>query len=118
MIIAKIKNRYMYHSKDGKPNGSHTYIIYYDKVTKKNHAIATTHLYTPDKRRMVQVKYGIYKKMKLPNYETPSGVYHKSVNKNVYGTDINLRSKDVKITGYLPHNQSKKVLQFINKKQK
>ena len=113
MKLAKIKNRYMFHS--SKPNGSHTYIVYYDKRTKKTHAIATTHLYNMDPKRASQVKVGVYKKMKLPGFETPSGVYRKSVSKNVFGTDINLHSKDVKLKQTLSKSQSKKVLQFINK---
>lgn len=53
--------------------------------------------------------------MKLPGFETPSGVYRKSVSKNVFGTDINLYSKDVKLKQTLSKSQSKRVLQFINK---
>lgn len=116
MKLAKIKNRYMFHS--NKPNGSHTYIVYYDKNTKKTHAVTTTHLYTIDPKRASQVKVGIYKKMKLPGFETPSGVYYKPTKKNVFGKDINLRSKDIKLKQSLSKSQSKKVLQFINKSRK
>ncbi len=116
MKLAKIKNRYIFHSEN--PNGYHTYLVYYDKRDKKNYAITTTHLYKPDGKRMSQVRTGVYKKMTLPGFETPSGVYYKPTKKNVFGTDINLRSKDVKIKQSLSKSQSKKILRFINKSKK
>lgn len=72
-------------------------------------------MYKPDGKRMSQVKAGIYKKMSLPGFETPSGVYYKPTKKNAFGTDISLGSKDVKLKQSLSKSQSKKVLRFINK---
>lgn len=114
MKLAKIKNRYIFHS--DKPNGYHTYLIYYDKRDKKHYAITTTHLYKADPKRMGQVRDGIYKKMKLPGHELPSGIYHKPNKTNVFGGDIDIHSKDVQLKQSISKSKAKKVLRFINGK--
>lgn len=111
MKLAKIKNRYMFHS--NKPNGYHSYLVYYDK---KHYAITTTHLYKADPKRMGQVRDGVYKKMKLPGFELPSGVYHKPNKTTVWGSDIDIHSKDVHLKQTVPKSKAKKILQFINEK--
>lgn len=56
MRLAKIKNNYLF--KGDKPDGTHTYAVYYDKPSKRYRAVALTHLYVKDDKRFKQVKKG------------------------------------------------------------
>lgn len=114
MKLAKIKNRYIFHSEN--PNGYHTYLVYYDKRDKKNYAITTTHLYKADPKRMGQVRDGKYKKVKLPGFELPSGVYHKPNKTTAWGSDIDIHSKDVHLKQTISKSKAKSILRFINGK--
>lgn len=114
MKIAKIKNPYIYNSNN--PNGSHTYLVYYDKRDKKNYAITTTHLYKADPKWMGQVKDGKYKKVKLPCFELPSGVYYKPNKTTAWGTDIDIHSRDVHLKQTISKSKAKSILRFINGK--
>ena len=56
MRLAKIKNKYLF--KGDKPEGTHTYAVYYHRPTKRYRAVGLTHLYVKDDKRFKQVKKG------------------------------------------------------------
>lgn len=115
MRIAKIKNRYLFESNN--PNGIHTYAVYYDKKTKRNRAIALTHLYIKDEKRFKQVKKGNIMVTNLKEFETPTGVQNYYYSKNINGDKINLKDNDVvKVNKkYLPKKQADKIKKFAKK---
>lgn len=55
MRLVRIKNKYLYESDN--PEGVHTYAVYYDKKTKRNRAVALTHLYQKDEKRFAKKNY-------------------------------------------------------------
>ena len=120
MIIVRIKNRYMYNSNN--PNGSHDYLVYYDKNSKQNRAVRLTHIYNKDKQRFKQIKQKAIKKMKFSHREVPSGLTKKILTTNVYGKPININSKDVNKNIYRKYRISKKqqqdIFNFIGKNKK
>lgn len=118
MRLAKIKNRYMFNSKN--PNGNHTYAVYYDKATKSYRAVQLTHLYIKDDVRFKQVKRGNIMVEKFNEFSVPSGVRNEFYYKNSTGGKINLKHKDViDITNrHLSSKQSQRIINFAKKPHK
>lgn len=112
MRLAKIRNKYLFNS--NKPNGIHTYAVYYDKQTKQNRAIALTHLYVKDEKRFKQVKKGNIMISNFKEFDTPTGVQNYYYSKNVSGKKISLKDKDVvKVhKRFLPKKQADKLKKF------
>lgn len=112
MRLVRIKNKYFY--KSDNPNGSHTYAVYYDKQTKRNRAIALTHLYVKDDKRFKQVKKGNIMISRFKEFDTPTGVQNYYYSKNTCGKKINLKDKDIiKVNNrYLPKKQAEKIKKF------
>lgn len=112
MRLAKIKNKYLFDSE--KPNGTHTYAVYYDRQSKRNRAIALTHLYVKDDKRFKQVHKGNILVSHFKEFETPTGVQNYYYSKTISGKKINLKDKEiVKVyKRYLPKKQSDKLKIF------
>lgn len=118
--VAKIKNSYMYKT-DKNDKGTHNYLVYFNKKTRRYNAVQLTHLYVKDKERFKQVRKGNILLEKFKEYDVPSGVKNHIYTTNIYGAAINLNdSKNVVEVGnrYLSKNQSKRILDFVNKKKK
>ena len=120
MCIARIKNRYMFKSKN--PNKPHDYLVWTDSSTGQVRAVELTHLYEIDKYRFAQVKSGLLKKMKFRHRETPSGVNNGYVYKNINGGPIDLTHPDVNLNAYrkayISSKQIRDILKFANKPKK
>ena len=118
MRLAKIRNKYLFES--DKPNGTHTYAVYYDKQTKQNRAIALTHLYIKDEKRFKQVRKGNIMITNFKEFETPTGVQNYYYSQNTKGKKINLKDADVvKIhKRYLPKKQADKLKKFAKRNKK
>lgn len=120
MKIAKIKDRYMFYSKN--PNKTHDYLVYKDKSTNEVRAVQLTHLYNIDKKRFAQLKSGLLKKMYFKHRETPSGVNRTYITTNVYGSPIDLNHPDVNLNVYrkyrISNKQKNDVLKFAKTKKK
>ncbi len=123
--IVKIKNKYMFtptekNSKDYKPDGVHTYIVFKD-TAGHTFAIRTTHLY--EKKKFDQLEKKILMAMKLPNIKYPSGVRRGIISTDVEGKELDLNKVHaVNISGkrgtYLTKKQAEKVIKFACKKDK
>lgn len=50
MRLAKIKNKYMYHTRP-EDDGAHFYLTYYDRKNKRYNAVQLTHLCYRDEKR-------------------------------------------------------------------
>ena len=120
MKIAKIKDRYMFNSKN--PNKTHDYLVYKDKLTNEIRAIELTHLYNVDKQRFALVRTGHLKKMYFKHRETPSGVNRYYFATNIYGGPIDLSHPDVNLNVYrkykISNKQKNDVLKFAKNKRK
>ena len=117
MKLAKIKNKYMYKTKP-EDEGTHYYLVYYNREKKRYNAIQLTHLYIKDKNRFIQVNKGLIIVEKLKEFDVPSGVRIDVYDKNVYGGKIDLHDKKnvVKVyPRYLSKKQSDRVKAFIKK---
>lgn len=118
MILAKIKNRYMF--KSDKPDKNHDYAIYKDKSTNEIRAVELTHLYKPDNKRFSQLRNGEIKKMRFSHRETPSGVNNYYFYKNINGGPIDLRHPDINLHAYrkarISHKQSDDIKKFAWRK--
>ena len=118
MRIAKIKNKYMYETNDD-DNGTHYYLVYYDKKEKRYVAIQLTHLYIKDKGRFRQVQNGLIMVEKFKEFEVPSGVRKDVYYTNILGNriDINDKKNVVKVyKRYIGKQQSDRIKQFVHKK--
>ena len=91
MRLVKIRNKYLFNS--DKPNGTHSYAVYYDRVHKENRAVALTHLYIKDQKRFRQVKKGNIMITNFKDFDTPTGVKNYYYSKNTNGQKINLKEK-------------------------
>lgn len=119
MRLAKIKNNYLF--KGDKPDGTHTYAVYYDKPSKRYRAVALTHLYVKDDKRFKQVKKGNIRIEKFKEFEVPSGVQNYYYDKTLSGKKIDLSDKKnvVKVERrYLSKTQSKRIKDFATKRYK
>ena len=56
MKIARIKDRYMFHSRSWNTNKSHDYLIFKDNSSNEIRAIQLTYLYKKDRHRFMQVR--------------------------------------------------------------
>lgn len=112
MRIAKIQNKYFFES--DKPNGTHTYAVYYDKATQRNRAVPLTHLYVKDKKRFSQVKKGKIQIEKFKEFDDPSGVWNYYYSQNIKGEKISLKHPDIKKVEnrYLSTKQSGRIKKF------
>jgi len=118
MRIAKIKNKYMYHTDS---DGAHHYLIYYDRKHKRYNAIQLTHLYYEDKRRTAQLGLKLIKKEKFSIFETPSGVKKYVYTSDVHGNKLKLENNDniEKLSSWhIPKLQSKRIKRFIRIRKK
>ena len=116
MRLAKIKNKYLFNSKE--PDGVHTYAVYYDKKKKENRAVALTHLYVKDEKRFKQVKRGNIMVQKFKEFNNiPSGVQNYYYSKTKKGEKINLKDNNVvKVhKRFLPKKQADKIKRFAYK---
>lgn len=119
MRLVKIKNRYLFKSKN--PNGNHVYAVYYDRKEKCYRAVGLTHLYLKDEKRFVQVSKGNIMKMKFNEFEVPSGVKNSYFDKNSLGGKIDLKDKNnVTLISpkHLSKKQSDKIKNFAKRKEK
>lgn len=116
MRLVKIKNRYLF--KSDNPNGTHTYVAYYDRKNKRYNAVQLTHLYVKDEKRFKQVKRGNIMVTKFKEFDVPSGVRNQYYSKNINGGKIDLNDKNVIYVAknHLSKKQSDKIKLFANKK--
>lgn len=112
MRLAKIKNKYMYKTND---DGTHYYLVYYDRKSKSYHAVQLTHLYIKDKDRFKLVEKGYILIEKFKEFDVPSGVKIDVYNGNVNGEKIDLKDKMVRFVSrrYLSKKQSDRIKKFI-----
>lgn len=113
MRLAKIKNKYLF--KGDKPEGTHTYAVYYDKPSKRYRAVALTHLYVKDDKRFKQVKKGNIRIEKFKEFDVPLGVKNYYYDKTTTGRKIDLSDKNNVIKTekrYLSKSQSERIKKF------
>lgn len=113
MRLAKIKNKYFF--KSDKPEGTHTYAVYYDRQSKRYRAVALTHLYVKDDKRFKQVKKGNIRIEKFKEFDVPSGVKNYYYDKTTSGKKIDLSDKKniIKTSKrYLSKTQSERIKKF------
>lgn len=113
MRLVKIRNKYLFNS--DKPNGTHTYAVYYDRKTKSYCAIGLTHLYEKDKKRFNQIKRGLLIKESFKEFETPTGVKNFFFSKNNKGGKIDLTDKRNVVyvaKNHLPKKQGDRIRSF------
>ena len=117
MRLAKIKNKYLF--KGDKPEGTHTYAVYYDKPSKRYRAVALTHLYVKDDKRFKQVKKGNIRIEKFKEFDVPSGVqnYYYETTTTRRKIDLSDKSNVIKTEKrYLSKKQSERIKKFATKK--
>lgn len=117
MRLAKIKNKYLF--KGDKPEGTHTYAVYYDNPSKRYRAVALTHLYVKDDKRFKQVKKGNIRIEKFKEFDVPSGVQNYYYDTTTTGRKIDLSDKSNVIKTekrYLSKKQSERIKKFATKK--
>ena len=117
MRLAKIKNKYMYKTDDN-DEGTHYYLVFFDRKTKSYHAAQLTHLYIKDKNRFIQVRKGYIKIIKLKEFDVPSGVRIDVYKTNANGEKIDLNDrKNVRFISkrYLSKKQSLDVIKYLKK---
>ena len=118
MRIAKIKNKYMYETNEN-DNGTHFYLIFYDKKSKRYKAIQLTHLYYKDEKRFRQVKIGQISIEKFKEFEVPSGVRDKCYEHNAKGEKIDINDRQNVEFIYkrnLSQIQKTRIMNFVNKR--
>lgn len=115
--MSKIKNKYLF--KGDKPEGTHTYAVYYDKPSKRYRAVALTHLYVKDDKRFKQVKKGNIRIEKFKEFDVPSSVQNYYYDTTTTGRKIDLSDKSNVIKTekrYLSKKQSERIKKFATKK--
>lgn len=115
MKIAKIKNKYMYETRPD-DNGTHHYLVYYDRKTQRYNAVQLTHLYIKDKNRFEMIRKGLIKVEKFKEFDVPSGVRRKIYTSNMNGGKIDLKDKNNVVAlskRYLSSRQSNRIKKFI-----
>ena len=103
------------------PRKSHWYAIYFDRKSSSYRAIGLTHIYNPDPKRVGQVKAKSLKKVKLPQFETPSGVKNRYRDQNLRGGKIDLKDKENVLEvskRHLPPKMAKEIMNFAKTKEK
>ena len=106
---------------DKADKGSHHYLVFFNRKSKRYNAVQLTHLYIKDKERFKQVNKGNILVEKFKEFDVPSGVRNVLYTSTLSGKNIDLNdSKYVVEVGnrYLSKNQSKRILDFVNKKKK
>lgn len=115
MRLAKIKNKYMFETTKN-DNGTHHYLVYYDRKHKRYNAIQLTHLYIKDNKRFRQVKKGLIKVEKFKEFDVPSGVKREVYISNSKGGRINIKDKqnvEHVYPRYISKKQSDRILKFV-----
>lgn len=117
MRLAKISNKYMYKTKKN-DNGSHYYLVFYDRKNKRYNAVQLTHLYIKDRNRFVQVNKGLIVVEKFKEFEVPSGVKKQIYETDVNGNNIDIKSNSIRFISkrYLSSKQSNRIKKQIIKK--
>lgn len=112
MKLVKIKNKYLFQSEI--PEGVHTYAVYYDKESKRNRAVALTHLYRKDYKRFSQIKTGILSVEQFKEFDVPSGVWDYYYSETVDGQKINLKDHEIKKIAprYISKKQADRIKNF------
>ena len=127
MKLVKIRDKYMYkpitpaQKAKYNPNGVHTYLVYKDKRSGEVRAIRTTHMYEPQKEKLLE-KGGLMV-VKLPKIKYPSGIRNGYVTTDINGNPLDLKAVNAinygwKKAVYVPTYQAKKILQFARKKER
>lgn len=93
MKIARIKDRYMFHSRSWNTNKSHDYLIFKDNSSNEIRAIQLTHLYKKDRHRFMQVRISNKQKndvIRFYNRPNEKKTPHLSVVWTIIGFAINI----------------------------
>ena len=96
MKLVKIRDKYMYkpitpaQKAKYNPNGVHTYLVYKDKRSGEVRAIRTTHMYEPQKEKLLE-KGGLMV-VKLPKIKYPSGIRNGYVTTDINGNPLDLKA--------------------------
>ena len=118
MRLAKIKNKYMYKTTPD-DEGTHYYLVFYDRKKKCYCAVQLTHLYIKDKNRFIQVSKGFIKVEKLKEFDVPSGVKRQLYLTNVDGKKIDIKDRKNVVEvypRYLSKKQSDRIIKYATKK--
>ena len=127
MKLVKIRDKYMYkpitpaQKAKYNPNGVHTYLVYKDKRSGEVRAIRTTHMYEPQKEKLLE-KGGLMV-VKLPKIKYPSGIRNGYVTTDINGNPLDLKAVNAINYGgdkavYVPTYQAKKIRRFARKKER
>lgn len=127
MKLVKIRDKYMYkpitpaQKAKYNPNGVHTYLVYKDKRSGEVRAIRTTHMYEPQKEKLLE-KGGLMV-VKLPKIKYPSGIRNGYVTTDINGNPLDLKAVNAinyggKKAVYVSTYQAKKIRQFARKKER
>lgn len=92
MRIAKIKNIYMYKTRKD-DQGSHHYLVFFDRKNRRYDAVQLTHLYKKDEKRFAKIRNGLLLKEKFKEFDVPSGVGNQIYASNTSGGKIDLKDK-------------------------
>lgn len=106
---------------DKMDNGSHHYLVFFNRKSKRYNAVQLTHLYIKDKERFKQVKKGLITIEKFKEFDVPSGVKKEVYTSTASGKNIDLNDTkyvDKVYNRHLSAVQSKRIKAFINKKKK
>ena len=96
MKLVKIRDKYMYkpitpaQKAKYNPNGVHTYLVNKDKRSGEVRAIRTTHMYEPQKEKLLE-KGGLMV-VKLPKIKYPSGIRNGYVTTDINGNPLDLKA--------------------------
>ena len=112
MSVAKIKNSYFFPDSNN-PRGHHYYLIYHDKKSGKNLAVATTHLYNIDRRRFHALSNGEGIKVHLPGLDTPSMVKKKVYSIDSKGRPVDFSNSAVMVRASLSRSKTNRVIRFV-----
>ncbi len=113
--VAKIKNAYLHKNTSTEDKNSfHHYLVYTDKYTGKNVAVATSHLYEKDGKRFKQLRQGAGIVVGLPGFSTPSLVRKQIFISDVNNKEIDFANRNVHIKSQLSKSKAKKIYSFVN----
>ena len=127
MKLVKIRDKYMYkpitpaQKAKYNPNGVHTYLVYKDKRSGEVRAIRATHMYEPQKEKLLE-KGGLMV-VKLPKIKYPSGIRNGYVTTDINGNPLDLKAVNAinyggKKAVYGPTYQAEKIRRFARKKER
>jgi hypothetical protein len=113
MKLIKIRNKFMF--KSNNPNGTHTYLHYYNRKKKEVRLIQTTHLYEIPIKKQVAIKNGFLKEVKFKNLYLPSGVRDKYFRSDLNGKKLPYNSKKYLSPVTIPNKQAFSIIKFAKK---